>query len=139
MKKKTIICSSIILVAGIICAVVIYVNRSSSAQVEEPQLPMFYDGTNIDTDAVPSSTSDLLETWTEVPLDTSEEIIIVNETDLKEQPYNSSPALGTAKVGETFEVTSCLVENEYVRTSKGYISMLDADWVSALNDDEEMS
>lgn len=137
MKKKTIICSSIILVVGIICAVVIYVNRSSSAQVEEPQLPMFYDGTN--TDAVPNSTSDLLDTWTEVQMDTPEEIIIVNETDLKEKPYSSSPALGTAEVGETFEVTSCLIENEYVRTSKGYISMLDADWVSALSSDEEMS
>lgn len=137
MKKKTIICSSIILVVGIICAVVIYVNRSSSAQVEEPQLPMFYDGTN--TDAVPNSTSDLLDTWTEVQMDTPEEIIIVNETDLKEEPYSSSPALGTAEVGETFEVTSCLIENEYVRTNKGYISMLDADWVSALSSDEEMS
>lgn len=137
MKKKTIICSSIILVVGIICAVVIFVNRSSSAQVEEPQLPMFYDGTT--TDAVPSSTSDLLDTWTEVQMDTSEEIIIVNETDLKEKPYNSAPAVGRAKVGETFVATSCLVENEYVRTSRGYISMLDADWVSVLSSDEEMS
>lgn len=137
MKKKVIISSLIILVIGIICAVIIYVNRSSSAQEEEPQLPMFYDGTK--TDAVPNSTSDILDTWTEVPVDTKEDIVIVAETDIKEEPYSSSKTVGTAKVDETYEVLSSLVENEYVRTSKGYISMLDAEWVSALSSDEEMS
>lgn len=99
-NKKVIIASAIILVVGIVCAIIIFVNRSNRetvvlVQSDVPSVESYVSGETGEL-----SSANLV--WTTKPLSTDFKVEIIADTYLYEKPTKNSNTVNQIKTGETY-------------------------------------